>query len=172
MITPPPFSPRVFRALACATLACILALWPGRSISIANSHESQTWQWPVSRVGVNRAYLAPETEYSTGHRGIDLVAQPGDAVFTMAPGTVTFAGLVATTPVVVIAHSGGWRSSYLPVTSNLQVGQAVAPRQVIGHVGAPTEHCACLHVGLRFEGLYMSPEAVLGHIPRAVLLPW
>jgi murein DD-endopeptidase MepM/ murein hydrolase activator NlpD len=54
----------------------------------------------------------------------------------------------------------------------MHVGQKVTVGQTIGTVGARAEHCSCLHLGLKYQGLYLSPLAVLGSIPRAVLLPW
>jgi murein DD-endopeptidase MepM/ murein hydrolase activator NlpD len=93
-------------------------------------------------------------------------------VLAIREGIVDFVGQVALTPTVSVVHEGGWRSSYQPVVSGMHVGQKVTVGQTIGTVGARAEHCSCLHLGLKYQGLYLSPLAVLGSIPRAVLLPW
>jgi hypothetical protein len=33
-------------------------------------------------------------------------------------------------------------------------------------------HCRCLHVGVRWRGMYVNPLLVFGEVPRAILLPW
>jgi murein DD-endopeptidase MepM/ murein hydrolase activator NlpD len=121
---------------------------------------------------VSRGYEAPASEFGPGHRGIDLKATTGERVLAIRDGIVDFVGQVALTPTVSVVHEGGWRSSYQPVVSGLHVGQQVNAGQTIGAVGVPTEHCSCLHLGLKYQGLYLSPLTVLGSIPRAVLLPW
>ena len=121
---------------------------------------------------MSRGYEAPASEFGPGHRGIDLKAATGERALAIRDGIVDFVGQVARTATVSIVHKGGWRSSYQPVVSGLHVGQRVAVGESIGTVGAPTEHCSCLHLGLKYQGLYLSPLAVLDSIPRAVLLPW
>jgi murein DD-endopeptidase MepM/ murein hydrolase activator NlpD len=133
---------------------------------------SGPWSWPVTPVGLTRDYLAPATEYGVGHRGIDLRAAPGQQVVAVHDGRVDFSGLVATVPTVVVVHDGGWRSSYQPASALLPVGTWVQVGQRIAVVATPYSHCACLHLGLKFEGRYLSPRAVLGGIPRAIILPW
>jgi murein DD-endopeptidase MepM/ murein hydrolase activator NlpD len=130
------------------------------------------WQWPTSPVAVSRQYIAPATEYSTGHRGIDLRSSAGTSVSAIAEGHVSFVGAVAGTLIVSISHQGGWISTYLPVVSRFALNQHVSAGEVIGALAADTSHCSCLHLGLRFHGLYVSPLIVLGEIPRSVLLPW
>ncbi len=168
---PPHFTRRVLLA-ACAALAigyllCFLRTSPAQSATNSN-----LWDWPVEKVGVARGYEAPASEFGPGHRGIDLKATTGDRVLAIRDGIVDFVGQVALTPTVSLVHEGGWRSSYQPVVSPLHVGQSVTAGQTIGAVGEPTEHSSCLHLGLKYQGLYLSPLAVLGSIPRAVLLPW
>ncbi|GAA1215417.1 M23 family metallopeptidase [Rhodoglobus aureus] len=133
---------------------------------------SAPWDWPAPDPHVIvRPYLAPETPYSSGHRGIDI--DLGSAVDVHAPteGVVHFAGTVVDRPVLSIRHPGGLITSYEPVTSTLARGDSVMQGQVIGE--AQAGHCVrpCLHFGVRFDGNYVSPLNYLSGIPRAILLP-
>jgi len=116
--------------------------------------------------------VAPQSEYSAGHRGIDLRASPGLTVTAPAAGTVHFVGTVVDRPVLTLRHPGGLLSSYEPLDSGLAEGAVVARGEAIGTVGRGG-HCdgSCLHLGVRLDGSYVSPLAYLGGIPRAVLLP-
>ena len=129
------------------------------------------WGWPVDPPHVIvRPYLAPETPYSAGHRGIDIAA-PGGTVYAPADGIVHFAGVVVDRPVLSIEHPGGVLTSYEPVVTPLVAGAPVERGQVIGTV--LPGHCAspCLHFGVRVGGQYASPLAWLGGVEPAVLLP-
>lgn len=149
------------------------------------------WDWPApdERV-VLRAYEAPATRYAAGHRGIDIRAT--GSVLAPDDGVVSFVGFVVDRPVLAITHSGGLVSSFEPVTSALASGAVVRRGDVVGTVttsaasgdgtgsampesaAAGSEaHCGanCLHVGARRHGEYLSPLALFGTIPPAVLLP-
>jgi murein DD-endopeptidase MepM/ murein hydrolase activator NlpD len=131
------------------------------------------WRWPVDPPHATvRPFQAPATPYSAGHRGIDLAAEDGAPVYAPADGTVYFAGTVVDRGVLSIAHDGGYLSSFEPVSTNLTAGQQVTAGQQIGVVSGPA-HCAaaCLHFGLRKEGLYVSPLLSFSRIPPAILLP-
>ncbi len=130
------------------------------------------WLWPVDGPHVVvRPYLAPASPYGRGHRGIDLAASEGAAVRAPAAGVVHFAGFVVDRPVISIRHEDGVLSSFEPVESDLEQGAAVEAGDVIGTLIAG--HCAdaCLHVGARIHGQYVSPLRYLGDIPRSVLIP-
>ena len=74
-----------------------------------------SWAWPVAGPSASRAgFDLPDTEYSAGHRGIDLPGRVGEPVSAVAPGRVTFAGSVAGVGVVTVDH-GSERSTYQPV---------------------------------------------------------
>jgi len=129
------------------------------------------WSWPVDPPHVVvRPYLAPESPYAAGHRGVDLAA-PDGVVYAPADGVVHFAGTVVDRPVLSIEHPGGVLTSYEPVASLLVEGEQVERGQVIGTV--EPGHCSrlCVHFGVRVHGLYASPLAWLGGVERAVLLP-
>jgi len=88
-------------------------------------------------------------------------------------GTVVYAGRLAGRGVVSVAHPGGLRTTYEPVTSSLRVGDVVMAGQLIGtleagHPGCPAS--ACLHWGLRSGKGYLNPLALLG-LGRVRLLP-
>ena len=130
------------------------------------------WQWPIAapRVVV-RPFVAPASQYGAGHRGIDIAAPSGAAVFAPVDGVVHFAGRVVDRGVLSIEHSGGLISSFEPIATTLMAGMPVHRGDTIGTV--EPGHCAavCLHFGVRLRGQYVSPLNYLGGIPRSVLLP-
>ena len=146
------------RRLASALLAISAATW---------------WSWPVAAPHpIVRSYLAPAAPWAAGHRGIDIAAAAGADVRAPADGVVHFAGWVVDRPVLSIDHGGGVISSYEPVSSELREGERVRRGEVIGVL--EPGHCArdaCLHLGVRVHGEYVSPLHFLGGVPRAVLLP-
>ncbi|PZQ92003.1 MAG: peptidase M23 [Leifsonia xyli] len=131
------------------------------------------WAWPIAAPHpIVRPYLAPATPYAAGHRGIDIRAAEGAQLRAPADGVVRFVGVVVDRPVLSIDHGGGVLSSYEPVVATVAAGETVRRGQVIGTVIAG--HCAsgaCLHLGVRIDGGYVSPLLFLGGQPRAVLLP-
>ncbi|WP_166865671.1 M23 family metallopeptidase [Salinibacterium sp. ZJ70] len=139
---------------------------------IAAVAAASLWAWPLAPPHpVVRPFLAPATTYGPGHRGIDLEGAEGAAVFAPAHGVVRFSGWVVDRPVLSIDHGGGLISSFEPVTSELTAGDEVRRGDVVGVLEAG--HCAraCLHLGARLDGAYVSPLLFLGGQPRAVLLP-
>jgi hypothetical protein len=131
------------------------------------------WAWPLPQPHtMTRPFEAPQTQYSAGHRGIDIAAAAGTRVYAAADGVVSFAGVVAGRPLLSIAHPGELVSSIEPVQALVANGEHVSVGQQVGLV-AVGGHCsnACLHLGVRLHGQYVSPLLLLGGIPRAVLLP-
>ena len=130
------------------------------------------WQWPLERSRqVSRGFLAPATEFGAGHRGIDLPAVVGERLVAPTRVRVAFAGRVVDRDVVTLDAGGGWLATFDGATSTLETGsvlEAGAPVAVV----SPTPHCACVHVGLRYDGEYVNPLLAWGEVPRAVLLPW
>lgn len=154
-------------------LALVLALVsPAPSTAESATGATPGWAWPVPAPHrIVRPYLAPDTAYSAGHRGIDIASAPGAPVFAPDDGVVYFVGVVVDRPVLSIRHSGGLVSSFEPVESTLVAGAAVHRGDTVGTTAAG--HCAiaCLHFGVRLFGEYVSPLNYLGGIPRSVLLP-
>jgi murein DD-endopeptidase MepM/ murein hydrolase activator NlpD len=129
--------------------------------------------WPVTPPHVVRRFDPPPQRWLAGHRGVDLSAPPAAAVRAAGAGTVVYVGVIAGRGVVSVAHPGGLRTTYEPVTSALHAGDAVAAGGVLGrldpgHPGCPA--AACLHWGLRQGDRYLDPLALLG-LGRVRLLP-
>jgi murein DD-endopeptidase MepM/ murein hydrolase activator NlpD len=124
------------------------------------------FDWPVAAPTVLRRFDPPPRPWLAGHRGVDLAASAGTPVRAAGAGTIAFAGSVAGRGVVSVAHSGGLRTTYEPVTAaGLRVGSAVPAGTLIGtldpgHPGCPV--AACLHWGLRRGGEYLDPLTLLG----------
>ncbi len=99
--------------------------------------------------GATHLFDASVTRYSTGHRGVDFAASPGDDVRAAAAGTVFFAGMVAGRATLSVDHGGGVRTTYTPAVAGVSKGERVVQGQVLGTVGTD-DHCrsACLHWGL------------------------
>jgi murein DD-endopeptidase MepM/ murein hydrolase activator NlpD len=132
-----------------------------------------TYGWPVSPPHVTRRFDPPPRPWLAGHRGVDLGSTAGAEVRAAGAGTVVFVGEVAGRGVVSIAHPGGLRTTYEPVTAIVAIGDQVAGGDPIGRLDAGHPGCpvtACLHWGLRRAGVYLDPLAVLG-LGRVRLLP-
>ena len=129
-----------------------------------------TWRWPIPGDPlVIRDFVAPESPWGPGHRGLDLAAEVGDSVRAPVAGTVSFSGQVATRGVITIRTSEGHLVSMEPVTGMVTEGK-VRKGETLGTLAAG--HCAtgCLHIGLRVNGEYRSPARELGLLRRAVLM--
>lgn len=135
--------------------------------------ESQ-WQWPLRPPPpVLRRFDPPAHPWEPGHRGVDLAAPPGRAVFATGAGRVTFARDLAGRGVITISH-GTLRTTYLPVRPAVRTGQTVVAGARIGVVEARPGHCgqeSCLHWGLLRDDSYLDPLSLLGLGPVR-LLPW
>jgi murein DD-endopeptidase MepM/ murein hydrolase activator NlpD len=119
--------------------------------------------WPLRGAPVVQRGFAPAAlAWASGHRGIDLVAKPGEEILAAASGTVTFAGSIAGKPVVSIDH-GSVRTTYEPVVSTLRVGERVELGQVIGALKTGGHCLGCLHWGLREGGNYLDPLLLVGN---------
>ncbi|ROP32517.1 peptidase M23-like protein [Couchioplanes caeruleus] len=132
------------------------------------------FHWPVPGAAIVRRFDPPPQPWLAGHRGVDLAAAPSAPVRSAGAGTVVFAGRVAERGVVSVAHPGGLRTTYEPLTvTSLRVGDPVTAGQEIGrlapgHPGCPAP--ACLHWGLRRGDDYLDPLTLLG-LGRVRLLP-
>ncbi|XKK37525.1 M23 family metallopeptidase [Nocardiopsis sp. ARC36] len=131
------------------------------------------WRWPLSPApGVLRPFDPPEERWLPGHLGADLAAEPGQEVYAAGSGRVRFAGTVAGTPLVSVAH-GDLRTTYLPVESDLARGDPVSAGDLLGVLAAAPPHCRdrpCLHWGLLRGDDYLDPLGLLG-LGEVRLLP-
>jgi len=129
--------------------------------------------WPLRpRPAVMRVFDAPTPNWLRGHRGVDLAAAVDQPVYAAAPGTVVFAGELAGRPVVSVAHPGGLRTSYEPVTPVVRPGQLVAEGTPLGRLVAGHRGCAapaCLHWGAMWgpaaNADYVDPLGLLAETP-------
>jgi murein DD-endopeptidase MepM/ murein hydrolase activator NlpD len=132
--------------------------------------------WPlVPAPKVTRPFEAPASDYGPGHRGVDLAATPGQPALASGEGVVVFAGLVAGFGVVSIDHDGGLRTTYEPVTATVTVGTRVYRGQPVGTVNSGHPGCpvvACLHWGVRHDGDYLDPVALIRTESVIRLKPW
>jgi murein DD-endopeptidase MepM/ murein hydrolase activator NlpD len=143
-------------------------------VLLAAAMTAPSGAWPVPDPHLLSGFRPPVADWQAGHRGVDLAARPGTPVHAVAPGVVTFAGLVAGKPIISIqlAADPARRLTYEPVLPLVSVGDRVAQGRVIGTISASGGHCAgsCLHLGLRTADGYRDPLVLL---PRraAVLKP-
>jgi len=135
----------------------------------------ELWFFPIAQGQILRAYRAPETPYGAGHRGIDIRANLDEEVVSPTSGSISFNGKVGYRNLITINSSYGTLTME-PVCSDLPVGEMVQPGSPIGWVCSPDPeyawHCElCLHLGLKTEDGYLSPELYLGGLQPSRLLP-
>ncbi|TQS17447.1 M23 family metallopeptidase [Microbispora hainanensis] len=138
--------------------------------------EASGWRWPLSgSARPTRRFDPPPQRWLAGHRGVDVAARPGEKVVAAGPGIVGLAERVAGRGVVTISHSGGLRTTYLPVRALVRPGEVVAAGQVIGVVEEDAAaHCTapCLHWGLLRGRLYLDPLLLFGRGQVRLLPRW
>ncbi len=82
-------------------------------------------EWPLRpEPEVVADFDPPDSTYGSGHRGVDLGGAAGQQVRTALAGTVSYAGPLAGTGVVVVGH-GDTRTTYQPVLASVTVGDVV-----------------------------------------------
>lgn len=166
-----PHLPAVPRVLLCAALlGAQLFVSPA---SAASGERGERWTPPLGQpLIVSGPYQPPPTPYASGHRGIDLPAEPGDAIRAPAAGTVSFVGTVVDRGVLSLRIDDRTVLSLEPVTAEtLAEGDSVRQGQDIG-IMASGGHCAteCVHLGVRIDGKYVNPMRYF--LGKPVLVPW
>lgn len=170
-MTPPPPGRR---SAVLPLLALLLALMPVGPAARADTDPIGVW--PLApEPAVVAGFDPPDEEWGAGHRGVDLLGDPGQTVRTALPGTVSFAGSLAGRGVVVVDH-GPTRTTYEPVAATVAVGATVARGEPIGVLQPGGSHCAprtCLHWGW-IEGAetYLDPLRLVGGGPVRLLPLW
>jgi murein DD-endopeptidase MepM/ murein hydrolase activator NlpD len=132
------------------------------------------YSWPLTPAPVVvRPFQEPAHRFGPGHRGVDLGAAPGVAVYAAAAGIVVFAAALAGRGVVSVQHPDGLRTTYEPVTPLVHPGARVPRGGVLGTLQPGHAGCsaACLHWGVRRDRTtYVDPLVLLAP-PRVRLLP-
>lgn len=133
------------------------------------------WAWPLSGRAqpdrITAAFDPPRSRFGPGHRGIDIAGSRGDDVLAVAGGVVSYVGVIDGVPNVVVEH-GGQRSTYQPVSADVDKGQRVRAGSVLGTLVSPGSHCAlaCLHLGRIRQDTYLDPAELLADTSRFVLI--
>jgi murein DD-endopeptidase MepM/ murein hydrolase activator NlpD len=140
--------------IVCLAASSYVALAP------APARAAGDWTWPVQGP-VLRGFDPPDSPYGSGHRGIDIGAPIGTVVVAPAPGTVTFAGIVAGARYVSIDHGGGVSSTYSWLSAVMvHAGDVVARGEAIARSGFahPAEATrSSLHMGVKRDDVYVDP---------------
>jgi hypothetical protein len=122
------------------------------------------WLPPVDGP-VARSFQAPAFAYGPGHRGIDFAVPPGTPVRASGDGVVAFAGSVADSLHVVVAHDGNLRTTYAFLAGiSVRAGDRVTRGQVVGVGGSsgPEHEAGGLHFGVRLGDRYLDPQRLFG----------
>ncbi len=133
----------------------------------AEVHYAPPLDGPVVRV-----FDPGETPYAPGHRGVGLLARPGDRVHAAAAGTIRHAGPVAGVTWVSIVHADGIVTSYGPVEDvTVSAGDTVERGTPIGVVASGDDGRRGLHWGARAGTSYVDPRSLLtAAMPRPSLV--
>lgn len=133
-----------------------------------------SFTWPLApRPAVHRRFEPPASQWSSGHRGADLLAAVGQPVLSGGDGVVAFSGVIAGRGVITVRHSGGLRTTYEPVDERLAPGTLVHRGSSVGVLSPAPGHCVpghCLHWGAISGHTYRDPLSLLG-FGRPILLP-
>jgi hypothetical protein len=139
------------------------ATWPlGAEEEVRVLSEGQ-FQWPTSRREISgwRFHDPRNPE----HTGIDIAADKGDPIVSVAAGEVTFAGEQGDDGnLVIVEHTDGWSSHYAQLDEiTVDVGQRVTQGELLGKAGSTGNSSAPhLHFELHYKGYPADP---LDHLP-------
>ena len=153
-------------ALACVMLL-VCCLWSAEPTyaETASGSCAVLMRWPLNGAQVVGKYDAPKQQWLPGHRGVDLLADPQEAIVAPADGVIAFSGNVGGKAVVTIRHGGdlsGLTSTFEPAIAERDVGAHVAQGERFARVEGESDHCdeRCLHWGIKSEGRqYTNPES-------------
>ncbi len=149
---------RAFALALITTVAVVVTARPAHAAD-PDAADAVGWLRPVDGAVVH-PFEEPVSVYGPGHRGADLAAPPGTPVRAANDGVVSFAGSVAGTMHVTVAHTGGLRTSYSFLSQvSVREGQQVARGDVLGATGGtgPDHDGSALHLGLRVGDRYVDP---------------
>lgn len=110
---------------------------------------------------ISAAFAAPEGDYGPGHRGIDYQVAAGTPVRASAPGTVSFAGMVAGVRAVTLDHGSGIETTYTGLsTIDVRPDERIDEGRFLGTTGI-VHGIAGLHFGAKMDSEYVDPAALL-----------
>ena len=98
-------------ALACVMLL-VCCLWSAEptyaktNAATASGSCAVLMRWPLNGAQVVGKYDAPKQQWLPGHRGVDLLADPQEAIVAPADGVFAFSGNVGGKAVVTIRQIG------------------------------------------------------------------
>jgi murein DD-endopeptidase MepM/ murein hydrolase activator NlpD len=128
-----------------SAVAIVLALLPGACYP------------PPVVAAVVDPFRAPPCAQCAGNRGLEYATAAGTRVTAVAPGVVSFSGVVAGTRYVVVLQPDGLRATYGRLASAaVPVGAAVTTGSVVGTTSVG------LFFGLRDGDTYIDPAPLLG----------
>jgi Peptidase family M23 len=145
-------------------VVCALIVWfTGVPVKASAALETP-WLTPPVDGAVVRGFQPPTSRWGPGHRGLDYAVSRGGDVRAAADGPVAFAGTVAGSAAVTIAHQGGLETTYSRLSEVfVERGEVVAQGQFIGRVG--NSHPGTdggLHFGVKLDDAYVDPRLYLG----------
>ncbi|MBI5575321.1 MAG: peptidoglycan DD-metalloendopeptidase family protein [Deltaproteobacteria bacterium] len=124
--------------------------------------------FPIRNGGRLSSSFGPRKDPFTGgiafHRGMDIAAPAGTAIYPLKAGTVTFSGREkGYGNVVVIDHGDGFVTKYAHNRVNrVEAGDRVGPDTILAEVGETGRSTGPhLHFEVLYEGKNLRPEAVL-----------
>ena len=168
------FGKRVLATMALVAGALMLQYLP----KTGEASASERWLAPVEKPLLVKDFLQPNSDWSSGHRGVDYQVSEGDTVFATSSGQIRFSGQLVNRSVVSIIHPNSLVSTVEPVCSSLSKGTAVSAGDVIGKVCTGEgyfSHCLpklCLHFGIKTQTGYLSPLYLMGELSPSRLKPW
>lgn len=143
-------------------LCCMAMVWPSYATQEYSSQEHSSTNaecktlmgWPLQQTKIVGQYDAPDQPWLPGHRGVDLLTSPQNAILAPADGSIAFSGVVAGKSVVTIRHDGSLSnltSTFEPAVAEKKTGTHVSKGERFAHVEGNSDHCAdqCLHWGLK-----------------------
>lgn len=155
-------------------LLLVLLIIPIQNPSVS---DAEIWAEPIPYLesAIVEDYLAPVSDYGSGHRGIDFRVTSGAPIHSPSDGVIHFSGSVVNRNLVTVRTDSGKKISFEPVCSDLSRGAKVSSGQVIGHhcISNPDyeQHCQdCVHASVRDDYGYLSPMQMFGQLSASVLV--
>jgi hypothetical protein len=140
-----------------------VAVWPLGGEGEARVFSGEQFAWPTRRREIS-GWTFQDPRNPT-HAGIDIAAEAGDPVFSIADGLVTEAEWRDDRGnMIVIEHSNGWSSTYAQLEEiAVEPGDWVTQEQMVGRAGSTGESSGPhLHFELHYHGRAVNP---LDHLP-------